>query len=130
MLQRTSLGITIQTLKCYKVSSQCLQLFFKTVKEMIYVSLILLFIIHYSDIFWNYHVTVFPILPKKLEIKNYSISLKNIKYLCAQLFCCVHLFATPWTIAHQAPLSMRLSMQKYWLLLLNHFSRVQFCATP
>ena len=81
---------------------------------MIYASLILLFVIHYSDIFWNYHVTVFPVLPKKLEIKYHSISLKNIKYLCAQLFCCVHLFATPWTIAHQAPLSMRFSMQKYW----------------
>ena len=27
----------------------------------------------------------------------------------------VHLFATPWTVAHQAPMSMRiLSRQKYW----------------
>ena len=27
---------------------------------------------------------------------------------------CVRLFATPWTIAHQAPLSMGLSRQEYW----------------
>ena len=27
---------------------------------------------------------------------------------------CVRLFATPWTIAHQAPLSMEFSRQKYW----------------
>ena len=27
---------------------------------------------------------------------------------------CVHLFATPWIIAHQTPLSMEFSRQKYW----------------
>ena len=27
---------------------------------------------------------------------------------------CVGLFVTPWTVAHQAPLSMRLPRQKYW----------------
>ena len=26
----------------------------------------------------------------------------------------VNSFATPWTVAHQAPLSMRLSRQEYW----------------
>ena len=29
-------------------------------------------------------------------------------------FNCVQLFVTPWTIAHQAPLSMRFSRQEYW----------------
>ena len=27
---------------------------------------------------------------------------------------CVRLFATPWTIAHQAPPSMEFSRQEYW----------------
>ena len=27
---------------------------------------------------------------------------------------CVQLFATPWTAAHQAPLSMEFSRQDYW----------------
>ena len=27
---------------------------------------------------------------------------------------CVGLFATPWTIAHQAPVSMEFSRQEYW----------------
>ena len=27
---------------------------------------------------------------------------------------CVWLFATPWTLAHQAPLSMEFSRQEYW----------------
>ena len=26
----------------------------------------------------------------------------------------VHLFATPWTVAYQAPLSMGFSRQEYW----------------
>ena len=30
------------------------------------------------------------------------------------LTCSVWLFATPWTVAHQAPLSMRFSRQEYW----------------
>ena len=29
-------------------------------------------------------------------------------------FSCVWLFATPWTVAHQAPLSMGFSRQEYW----------------
>ena len=29
-------------------------------------------------------------------------------------FSCVRLFAAPWTVAHQAPLSMRFSRQEYW----------------
>ena len=29
-------------------------------------------------------------------------------------FSCVRLFATPWTVAHQAPLSMGFSRQEYW----------------
>ena len=31
-----------------------------------------------------------------------------------KLLSCVQLFATPWTVAHQAPLSMGFSRQEYW----------------
>ena len=34
--------------------------------------------------------------------------------LCARLFSCVQLFATPWTLVHQAPLSMEFPRQEYW----------------
>ena len=30
------------------------------------------------------------------------------------MFSCVWLFETPWTVAHQAPLSMGFSRQEYW----------------
>ena len=41
------------------------------------------------------------------------------------------LFATPWTVAHQAPPSMEFSRQEYWMhaCMLSHFSRVQLYAT-
>ena len=31
-----------------------------------------------------------------------------------KLLSCVQLFATPWTVAHQASLSMGFSRQEYW----------------
>ena len=34
--------------------------------------------------------------------------------LCAWMFSPVQLFATPWTVVHQAPLSMGFSRQEYW----------------
>ena len=34
--------------------------------------------------------------------------------VCAQLFSRVSLFVTPWTVAHQTPLSMGFSRQEYW----------------
>ena len=34
--------------------------------------------------------------------------------MCVQLISCVWLFEIPWTVAHQAPLSMGFSRQEYW----------------
>ena len=45
---------------------------------------------------------------------------KSLLYVCISLACmlshfsCVLLFATPWTVACQAPLSMGFSRQEYW----------------
>ena len=30
------------------------------------------------------------------------------------IFCRIRLFVTPWTVAHQAPLSMGLCRQEFW----------------
>ena len=30
------------------------------------------------------------------------------------MLCCVQLFATPWTVARQTPLSMGFSRKEYW----------------
>ena len=37
------------------------------------------------------------------------------KTACTQLFSLVLLFVTPWTVVHQAPLSMGFSRQEYWI---------------
>ena len=34
--------------------------------------------------------------------------------MCAHMLSRVWLFMTPWTVAHQVPLSMKFSKQKYW----------------
>jgi len=34
--------------------------------------------------------------------------------MSAQSLSSVQLFVTPWTVAHQAPLSMKFSRQEYW----------------
>ena len=36
------------------------------------------------------------------------------QFICCVLFSHVQLFATPWTVAHQAPLSLEFSRQEYW----------------
>ena len=43
---------------------------------------------------------------------TFSFPLK--KWIYAQSFSCVRLFVTPWTVAHQAPLSMEFSRKEYW----------------
>ena len=35
-------------------------------------------------------------------------------FVCVCVFSHVQLFATPWTVAHQVPLSMGFSRQEYW----------------
>ena len=43
------------------------------------------------------------------------------RYIVVELLSCVQLFATPWTIAHYAPLSLGFLRQKYWSGLLFPF---------
>ena len=38
----------------------------------------------------------------------------NLQECMLSHFSCVHLFATPWTVAHQALLSMRFSKEEDW----------------
>ena len=48
----------------------------------------------------------------------YILSLENKAYhmmcVCVKSLSRVQLFVTPWTVAHQAPLSMGFSRQEYW----------------
>ena len=72
-------------------------------------------------------------LPLSIVPPKGTIEIKKVKSLS-----CVQLFATPWTVAYQAPPSMEFSMQECWsglpfpspMLLLSCFSHVQLYATP
>ena len=47
------------------------------------------------------------------HMKRYSKVLVTACWVLSH-FSCVRLFLTPWTIAHQSPLSMGFSRQEYW----------------
>ena len=70
---------------------------------------------------------------KRVTIWSSNLTAGHISSAHAQSISHVQLFATLWTVTHQAPLFMGFSRQEYWLLLLlllSHFSRVRLCATP
>ena len=48
-----------------------------------------------------------------METRN-GLSNASCLNVCAQLLSRVQLFATLWTVAHQAPLSMGFFRQEYW----------------
>ena len=43
--------------------------------------------------------------------------------LCVCVLSRVQLFATPWIVTHQGPLSMEISRQEYWNVLPFHYTR-------
>ena len=78
----------------------------------------------------------------KSNMETY-ITMCKIDVCVCQLLSCVQLFATPQTVAHQAPLSMRFSKQEHWSGLpvpspketierkkVKSLSHVQIFATP
>ena len=42
---------------------------------------------------------------------------------CRAMLCHVRLFETPWTVAHQAPLSLEFSRQEYWIWVAIAYAR-------
>ena len=65
------------------------------------------------DCYKTFYVNLMVITKKKL-----TADAQKLKWFKAcvwtQLLSCVWLFATPWTAACQAPLSMKFSRQEYW----------------
>ena len=66
-----------------------------------------------------------PILPLMQAEPSITLRISPISYSLPSLTCspktvhrtecvCVSCSATPWTVAHQAPLSMEFSRQEYW----------------
>ena len=51
---------------------------------------------------------------KKMVQMNLFTKQKESQKVKVKLLSCLQLFATPWTVAHQAPPSMGFSRQEYW----------------
>ena len=49
-----------------------------------------------------------------LICNNRNNKTRNNNIVCAYLLSCGQLFVTPWTVACQAPLSMRVPQQECW----------------
>ena len=62
-------------------------------------------------------------LPQIVHLQSLLHKEVTFLCLCVKSFSCVCLFATPWTVAHQAPLSMGFSRQEYWSTVVIPFSR-------
>ena len=55
-----------------------------------------------------------PLFWRNFQFLSYC-KLSFMVHACMlRCFSCVQLFATPWTIAHQAPLTLGFSRQEYW----------------
>ena len=52
--------------------------------------------------------------PMSTAIRTSAFFFHFLRELSVQLLSCVRLFATPWTVAYQAPPSMGFSRQEYW----------------
>ena len=48
-----------------------------------------------------------------LSLTNSALCLESLLLVCSS-FSCVRLFATPWSVACQVPLSMEFSRQEHW----------------
>ena len=48
----------------------------------------------------------------KITFTFFFLIVNSLLHAC--VLSCVQLFATPWTVAHQAPLSLGFSRQEYW----------------
>ena len=83
----------------------------------IYLIVMLLNIL--SDVFeWMYVCTYLRCVLRRI-LGSYSMYPRALLWwacvcVCAQSLSRLQLFATPWTVAHQAPLSMGFSRQEYW----------------
>ena len=65
--------------------------------------------------------TIITLLILYISIQNKKVKKKKQNFFKCTLYACmlswsspVQLFVTPWTVAHQAPLSMEFSKQEYW----------------
>ena len=103
------------------------------IKLLLWYSLTILYVNYTPVKLWKRKVNLLILINQMQKINSWYISSQdnNIKKkavqlgfpknwlfcivcVCAQLLSLIWLFVTPWTVTHQAPLSMGFSGQEYW----------------
>ena len=77
----------------------------------IYISILILISINKKKLEGNISKIMRKFLGLLIRQEYPVLNMWKVK---AQSLSCVQFFATPWTVAHQAPLSMGFSRQEYW----------------
>ena len=67
-----------------------------------------------QDEFWQIYEDLWIVDAFLWQVRKRTESIFCKPRCCSHSLSHVRLFATPWTVAHQAPLSMGLSRQEYW----------------
>ena len=81
----------------------------KQSKGIVLHTLLIIYIYIYTHIYTHTHIYIY--------IHTYIFTHLTLTHIYACMLCLfsrVRPFATLWTVAHQAPLSMRFSRQEYW----------------
>ena len=63
---------------------------------------------------WRFFPIIHSINTWKMQKMMKKVKIIGCCAVVFSRFSCVQLFETPWTAAHQAPLSMTFSRQEYW----------------
>ena len=61
-----------------------------------------------------FYTISFPSSQLGAKVLMCSAKVKGFIHLCCDVLSRVRLFATPWTVASQAPLSLEFFRQEYW----------------
>ena len=77
----------------------------------IFIHICYIYICVHAHIFYIYMLNIYTQIHTQTHTHTHISA-----HVCCVLsrFSCVQLFSTPWTVAHQAPLSMGFSRQPYW----------------
>ena len=100
---------------CWQHKWERLRKSVKIGKDFVCWLLLKIFFIHFEetkvwDYRWNFEGMVFASKVRHIWGQSTS-SQRKVK---VKSLSCVRLFATPWIVAHQAPLSVGFSRQEYW----------------
>ena len=108
-----ALKIELKLTNCFfsSTSVYCAWLYLVPYSEMFHITCIICI---YNLCIYLWHLCVLYNIRYKEKLIQYFYLSYFIIGMYVYVLSLIWLFATPWTVAHQAPLSMEFSGQEYW----------------